>query len=136
MNRRLTVTMLLGVVGVCCVGVAFSSSHAATEVIDVAVTVSPSTIVLGEDKGSGVTVHTDIAYSLVDPASVYLEGVPALFTKSDCRGNLVGKFSQEAIEALVAPPDATLTLTGQTKDGIPFAGSDTVRVINDPSADD
>jgi hypothetical protein len=135
-RQRLICAMVVGLVGVGCVGVAFSAKPIAESMIDVAVTVSPSTIVLGEDKGASITVHTDIAYGLVDGASVALEGVPAYLTKADCRGNLVGKFSQEAIEALIAPPDATLTLTGQTKDGIPFAGSDTVRVIDDPSPED
>ena len=103
------------------------------EVRDVLVTVSPSTIVLGCDKGAMVTVHTDIALSAVDPTSVELDGVPAEFTKSDNRGNLVAKFSQEAIEAIVAPPEATLELTGMTIDGFPFSGADTVRVIEDPA---
>jgi hypothetical protein len=100
---------------------------------EVLITVSPATIVLGCDKGSLVTVHTDIPLSVVDRGSVELNGIAALYTKSDNRGNLVGKFDQAAIEAIIAPPEATLVLTGETLDGIPFSGTDTVRVIEDPA---
>lgn len=101
--------------------------------LDVCVTVSPSTIVLGLDKGSEVTVHTDIPLSVVDRSSVALSGVTPYTTFADSCGNLVAKFRQEEIESIVAPPQATLTLTGMTEDGESFSGSDTVRVIVDPS---
>lgn len=124
---------LFGVMSGCLVGVTTSKGSDGIEVGDVLVTVSPSTIVLGCDKGSMVTVHTDIALSAVDRTSVELNGVPAAYTKSDNCGNLVAKFNQEDIEAIVAPPDATLVLTGMTIDGFPFSGADTVRVIEDPA---
>jgi hypothetical protein len=114
-------------------GTAICKTALAGDVIDVSVTVSPSTIVLGLDKGAAVTVHTDIPAGIVDGASVALSGVPAYLTKADACGNLVGKFRQEDIEAIVAPPAATLVLTGVTRDGVPLAGSDDVRVIEDPS---
>lgn len=103
--------------------------------IDVDVQVSPQTIVLGLDKGAAVTVHTDIAYGAVAGDSVALSGVPAYTTFADNRGNLVAKFRQAEIEAIIAPPAATLVLTGVTHEGMSFAGSDRVRVIADPSAD-
>ncbi len=101
--------------------------------IDVTISISPKTIVLGCDKGDRVTVHTDIALAVVDRTSLALSGVLPVLVKADSRGNLVAKFDQASIEALVAPPEATLVLTGTTTDGVPFDGSDTVSVIEDPS---
>lgn len=113
---------------------AFSGGAAwADEFIKVDVTVSPSMIVLGLDKGASVTVHTDIALSVVDCNSVQLSGVSAYLTKADCRGNLVGKFTQAEIEALLTPGAVTMVLTGVTVDGTAFQGSDTVYVMIDPS---
>ena len=136
MKRTLVAALMLVLVGGVLAGTAFCASALLGGTIDVCVTVSPSTIVLGLDKGASVTVHTDIALSAVDGASVALSGVPAYLTKADCRGNLVAKFHQEEIEAIIAPPEATLVLTGITTDGAPFSGSDTVRVIYDPSPEE
>jgi hypothetical protein len=131
----MVISCLVGVVlvafvpGALCLG----STEAAMEI---AISIAPNTIVLGCDKGDRVTVHTDIALGVVDRATVELSGVSPLLIKADNRGNLVAKFDQASIEALVAPPDATLVLTGMTKDGVAFSGSDTVRVIEDPSPED
>ena len=112
--------------GTFCLG----SSEAA---IDIAISVSPKTIVLGSDKGDRVTVHTDIPLAQVNGESLALSGVSPVLVKADSCGNLVAKFDQELIEALVTPPEATLVLTGTTTDEVPFGGSGTVRVIEDPS---
>ncbi|MCP4642345.1 MAG: hypothetical protein GY851_18005 [bacterium] len=93
------------------------------------VAVSPQTFLLRSDQGGEVTVHTDIPLAIVDRGSVELNGIPALYTKADARGCLVGKFSEDAVKAIVSAPKETLTLTGLTEDGMPFSGSDTVRVI-------
>ena len=113
-----------------------SSNASAGSAFDIAITVSPSTIVLGYDKGDRVTVHTDIPLAQVDRASVTMNGITPLFVKADNCGDLVAKFDQASVEALVEPPSATLTLTGLTIDGAPFSGSDDVRVIDDPSPED
>jgi len=133
MKRKASYSALLTMAVVAFVGLALGTHASANGTIDVDVQVSPHTIVLGLDKGSAITVHTDIAYSAVDGASVALSGVAATSTFADSCGNLVGKFSQASIEAIVAPPSATLVLIGMTKDGMAFSGSDTVRVIDDPS---
>ncbi|MBU0717615.1 MAG: hypothetical protein KJ749_05140 [Planctomycetes bacterium] len=124
----------------CLLGVALGSflpgaiSLGSTETaIDIAITVSPKTIVLGCEKGDRITVHTDISLTEVDRESLTLNGVAPVLVKADNQGNLVAKFDQESIEALVAPPGATLTLTGATIDHVPFSGSDDVRVIDDPA---
>jgi hypothetical protein len=100
---------------------------------DIWVKVSPNTIVLGSEKGSNVTVHTDIPFVVVDRSSVALNEITPYLTKADDCGNLVAKFRQGEVEAIVAPPTVMLTLTGLTLDGGSFAGSDSVRVIDDPS---
>jgi hypothetical protein len=93
------------------------------------VAVSPQTLILHLDQGGAVTVHTAIKLAVVDSNSLTLNGVPAEGVWADSRGNVVARFSEAAIEALVAPPSAVLTLEGGLKDGTPFAGSDEVQVI-------
>lgn len=102
-----------------------ASTTGAASTIDVKV--SPNTITLGSE-GSWVSVHTDIALGLVDTSTLSLNGVPVAWTKADARGNLVAKFHLEDIKAIVEPPEATLMLTGSTKDGAEFTGTDTVGV--------
>lgn len=94
---------------------------------EIFVKVSPNTIVIASD-GDWITVHTNIAYGSVDTSSITLNGVAVAWTKSDLRGNLVAKFAQADIKAIVAPPEATLELAGLTTGGEPFTGSDTVAV--------
>ena len=97
---------------------------------------SPSTLILGAEQTAYVKVHTDIAFTFVDRSSVALNGIPAAWTKEDDRGDLVAAFVEAEVKAIVAPPQATLTLTGTTLNGVSFVGSDTVRVIVDPSPDE
>ena len=100
------------------------------EIIDIQV--SPSTLNL-QNRGEWVTVHTDIAYSLVDAASVTMNGVAISWSKIDNQGNFVAKF---VIGDIVGLPGLTiggyntLTLEGVTTDGVTFTGSDQVMVIN------
>ncbi len=93
------------------------------------IAVSPQTLILGVEQSGRVTVHTAIAGSVVDRATVALNGIPASSTWVDLRGNLVAGFGEADVKAIVEPDEATLTLTGNRLDGTPFAGSDTVRVI-------
>ena len=102
-------------------------SYSQEEVENVVIQVSPSALILGAP-GARVTVHADIAYSAVVGSSVTLNGVPAVATFADDCGNLVAKFAQEEIEAIVAPPSATMTLVGTRVDGVTFSGSDTIMV--------
>ncbi|MBN1825450.1 MAG: hypothetical protein JW958_04220 [Candidatus Eisenbacteria bacterium] len=95
---------------------------------DVTIRIAPSVLQLDTVQGGEITVHADIPLSRVDTFSVELSGVPALYTKADARGNLVAKFDENEIEALVSPPEATLTLIGLTVDGEPFTGSGVVGV--------
>lgn len=99
----------------------------ADDAMAIAIKVSPNTIVLAS-KGTWVTVHADIAYSLVDTGTVELNGLSPKITFADDCGNLVAKFPLADVKGIVEPPTAELTLTGVTKAGVPFAGSDTVAV--------
>jgi hypothetical protein len=105
-----------------------SFARAASSSVAVEIMVSPSMIVLKEE-GNWVTVHAVLPYSSVEPETVALNGVPAALTFADDCGDLVAKFELEDICAIVAPPEATLTLTGVTTGGEIFEGIDTVRVM-------
>ena len=59
--------------------------------------VSPNVINI-QSQSTVVTVHTDIAFSLVVGASVYLNGVAIDWWKSDDRGNFVAKFDSDEIK--------------------------------------
>ncbi len=93
------------------------------------IAVSPQTLILSMNQGGAVTVHTAVPFSAVDTSSLTLNGVAAEAAWADNCGNLVARFDEAEIEALVAPPGAVLTLEGVMKDGDTFAGSDEVRVI-------
>jgi hypothetical protein len=97
--------------------------------LEITVTVSPQTLVLGS-QGEWVTVHADIAYSQVDTVTLLLNEIEVSTTKSDANGSLVAKFELDSVKDIVGPPEATFVLEGATRDGTPFAGSDTVRVTN------
>jgi len=112
------VTSILG-------GSAFSGERTAETV---EVQVAPQTLLLSSEQGGEVTVHVTIPYSHVDTSTLTLNGLAVAWTKADCRGELVAKFDEAAVKAIVEPPSATLTLTGMTIDGDEFSGSDTVKV--------
>jgi hypothetical protein len=115
---------MMKICAICTLLLVFFGISSAEE-IDVKVT--PSAIVL-ESEGTWVTVHTSIALSAVDTSTLTLNGVGVAWTKADAKGNLVAKFAQADIKAIITPPEATLELSGLTKAGVEFSGSDTVLV--------
>ena len=94
----------------------------------IAITVSPS-VINTTAKGQWVTVHADIPLSVVDTATVSVNGVAVDWTKADAQGDLVAKFCLDNVLDVIAPPSATLTLTGRTISNVPFSGTDTVKVV-------
>ena len=96
--------------------------------LTVPIVISPSTINL-ESEGTWVTVHAEIDYSDVVGATVTLDGIPVKATFADNRGDLVAKFAVGDVRGIVKPGMAQLTLSGTTRDGDTFSGTDTVRVI-------
>ena len=103
-----------------------SRSGAAT-VMEITIQVSPATLIL-DSPGTWVTVHAEIPYSDVDHATLTMNGVELVYTKSDNRGELVVKFAREDIQNIVSPPEALLTLTGTTISGETFVGSEVIPV--------
>jgi hypothetical protein len=93
----------------------------------ICITISPNTLVLSKDQAC-VTVHTNIAIGAVQRDSVLLEGIAPYLTKADSCGDLVAKFSEDAVKSILEEGQATLTLTGLLADGTEFSASDTVTV--------
>jgi hypothetical protein len=98
---------------------------------DINIDVAPNVLSL-DSQGQVVTLHTDIAYSAVAGATVQLNGLPIAWWKSDNQGNFVAKFNLDAVKELLkseAGNNVTVELTGETKDGDGFSGTDTIKVI-------
>lgn len=95
----------------------------------VPIVVSPNVINL-RSQAVWVTVHAEIDYSAVVGATVTLDGIPVVSTFADDRGDLVAKFNSADIKGIVQPGMVTLTLSGTTKDGGSFSGSDTIKVVD------
>lgn len=99
---------------------------------DIEIDVSPNVLNI-QSQSTIVTVHTDISYSLVTGASVFLNGVAIDWWKSDDRGNFVAKFNSDEIktlEGLIIGDYNTLTLTGFTTGGEAFIGTQEILVID------
>jgi hypothetical protein len=106
-------------------GAAFADS----DLGDVPIVVSPNVLNLQSD-GVWVTVHAEIRYSLVEGITVTLNGLPVEVTKSDARGELVAKFSLDAVKGILDVGAVELTLVGETWDGETFTGTDLIEVID------
>ncbi len=107
---------------------AFTPCHA----LEIEIDIAPAVLNL-QNNGQVVTVHTDIAYGLVDVSTVYLNGVAIDSWKADDRGNFVAKFLIEEIkslEGLIIDDYNTLQMVGVTIDGEAFAGTQDILVIN------
>lgn len=105
---------------------------AASHALEATIEVAPNTINIGS-QGNAVTVHTDIAYSLVDVYTVFLNGLPIRSWKADNQGNFVAKFSLDEVkglDGLVLGGLNTLQIVGLTTYGEPFVGEDDVTVID------
>lgn len=108
---------------------------------DIEIDVSPNVLNI-QSNSTVVTVHTDIAYSLVAGATVFLNGVAIDWWKSDDRGNFVAKFDSDEIktlDGLIEGDYNTLTLTGFTNSdpAEAFVGTQDIMVINNiPSGKD
>lgn len=99
--------------------------------INVEIQVAPNVLNL-QNRGSVVTIHTDIAYSAVLASSVLLNGVEIDSWKADAQGYFVAKFVMSAIKNLPLNIGEynTLTLDGQKTDGELFTGSQDILVVN------
>jgi hypothetical protein len=100
--------------------------------IPIQIDVAPNVLNI-QSQGAIVTIHTDIAYSAVDGASVYLNGVAIQWWKADARGNFVAKFVMDEIktlDGLIIDGYNVLVLNGYTTDGHTFIGEQEIKVID------
>lgn len=108
------------------------SAGMAAQAQEISIAVSPNVFNL-DSQGTWVTVHADIPYSSVSGASVTLNGIPVEATFADDCGDLVAKFDLNTVKAILSLGAFELRLTGLTKDGGTFSGTDTVVVIQPPA---
>lgn len=90
------------------------------------ITISPKTLFLSSED-TIVMVHSNIPYASVITDTLTLNGIRATFSEADARGNLVAKFDQADVKAIVKPGLVTLTLSGNL-DGSSFEASDQITV--------
>ena len=98
---------------------------------DIQIDVAPNVLNI-QSESVVVTVHTDIAYSVVVGSTVFLNGVDINHWKSDARGNFVAKFLSDEIktlDGLIIGDYNTLVLTGYTTEGEVFIGIQDIKVI-------
>ena len=119
---------------VCCMALAlvFFQAPAKCYGFDIEIDVSPNVLNI-QSQSTVVTVHTDIAYSSVVGATVFLNGVAIDWWKSDDRGNFVAKFMSDEIktlEGLIIGDYNTLVLNGYTTGGEAFIGEQDIMVID------
>ena len=110
------------------------ASFTSDELININIDVAPNVLNIASS-GTVVTVHTDILFSDVEGTTVSLNGVSIAWWKSDSRGQFVAKFNMEEVEKLVLEGDLDLgenelKLSGYTKSGILFTGSQSISVID------
>ncbi|MBC2714373.1 MAG: hypothetical protein HF978_03605 [Desulfobacteraceae bacterium] len=120
-------SILFGLIILCAMLVAVSTSNAYEILIDV----SPNVLNL-QSSGTVVTVHTNVDYNTVIASSVFLNGVPIYFYKSDDRGYFVAKFVMDDVKdlPLIIGELNTLLLVGVTDDGLAFTGTQDIKVIS------
>ena len=99
---------------------------------DIQIDVAPNVLNI-QSESVVVTVHTDIAYSVVVGSTVFLSGVAIDHWKSDARGNFVAKFLSDEIkkkDGLIIDDYNTLVLTGYDIYGEAFIGEQDIQVID------
>ncbi|WP_419660372.1 uncharacterized protein Dvar_07320 [Desulfosarcina variabilis str. Montpellier] len=98
---------------------------------DITIDVAPNVLNM-QNNGQVVTVHTDIAYGVVQASTVYLNDIAINSWKSDLRGNFVAKFVMNQVKKLQLDIDEynTLTLVGLATNGDTFAGSQDILVVD------
>ena len=98
---------------------------------EISIDVAPSVLNL-QNQGQVVTVHTDVAYSLVAASTVYLNDIAINSWKADDRGYFVAKFLMEEVKSLPFEIGEmnTLLLTGTTVGGVNFWGTEEIKVID------
>ncbi len=132
-RQRLKMRVMFGV-AILIVSMAVIGGYA-EETLNVQIDIAPNVLNL-MNQGQVVTVHTDLAYGIVDAWTISLNGVVIQTYKSDNQGNFVAKFDIEEIKdlpGLVIDQMNLMVFTGQTKTGVPFTGQSEILVVNKSS---
>jgi len=106
------------------------------QAFEIEIDIAPNVLNI-QSESTVVTVHTDIAYSSVVGASVFINGVAIAWWKADARGNFVAKFNSDEIKSLpglVIGGFNELTLCGYTKTNESFSGTQGILVIDNVPA--
>jgi hypothetical protein len=106
------------------------------QAFEIEIDVAPNVLNI-QSESTVVTVHTDIAYSTVAGATVFLNGVAIDWWKADARGNFVAKFNSDEIKTLPGLEIGafnTLTLCGFTTGGEAFIGMQDILVVDNVPA--
>ena len=128
----ISTTLLL--VAICCIYPGNTHDASAEEFFTISIALSPETIVLSNKAAGLCGIHTNIGYWAVDTSTLRLSsnwdpvGIKIDVAKPDSHGNLIVMVQFKKVKTLVSVPFTTLTLSGYTKQGIYFDGSDIVRV--------
>lgn len=113
-----------------------------TSPLEAVIDIKPETLRIGS-MGEWVTCYIELPgedVSRIDVSSILLEGIIPVDSTApteigdydnDGASDLMVKFDRLSVENIVVPGPATLTVTGRV-DGSPFAGSDTIDVIQTP----
>ena len=101
------------------------------DIENIQIQVSPNILNIGSS-GEIVTIHTDLPYSSVKGASVFLNNVPISWWKADDRGYFVAKFDIDKVkyEAGLVVGDNKVVLTGFTTNDQQFTGTQILKVID------
>jgi hypothetical protein len=100
-------------------------------IVNIQIDVAPNVLNL-LNKGSVVTIHTDVDYGLVVGSSVFLNGILIQSWKADDRGDFVAKFNMDAIKGLPLKIGVynELKISGLLTTGEEFTGTQQILVVN------
>ena len=132
MSSKNSKRILFSVIGFMMLSLAtFSVVPTECHAFEITIDVAPNVLNL-QSNGQVVTIHTDIAYGVVQASTVYMNNVAISSWKSDLRGNFVAKFEMNEIKGLPLVIDDynTLTLVGLTTSNESFWGSQDILVVD------
>jgi len=125
----------------CCVlllaGLLVSPAISYSDELEIEIDIAPNVLNI-QSSGTVVTVHTDIAYWMVEAFTLTLEGLEISSWKADNQGNFVAKFLMAEVKAL---KDLEIgdynefelsgwTKDRETEDGVEFFGTQKILIID------
>jgi hypothetical protein len=111
-------------------------SYSDEDELEIEIDIAPNVLNI-QSAGTVVTVHTDIAYWMVDAYTLELNGIEISSWKADNQGNFVAKFLMDEVKALALEDEDMaigdyneFELEGETKDGVEFFGTQEILIID------